>query len=141
MESRMDFEYYDALAIGLFALIGLFHTVWGIALVFTLVALPLGLAALVLGLAALYVAKQIFHKERAAWLVGLTVAILQIAVLPFLQFPSLFSSEVVLGAVSAGLILYLVIRHKRFGIGRAVRSKAGTREHSLNPGGPRGDAR
>jgi len=116
----------DWIAAALFALASLELGLWGFWMMLTLVALPLGIVVLVVALLSWYAAKGVFSRDREAWWVGLLVAglgtfiwLLEILLRARIGVV-LANEELAFTVLGLFLLVYLVVRRDRYGIGRRL---------------------
>ncbi|TLZ70985.1 MAG: hypothetical protein E6K10_06280 [Methanobacteriota archaeon] len=124
MSERADLV--DWIAAALFALASVELGLWGFWMMLSLIALPLGLVVLVVALLSWYAAKGVFSRDREAWWVGLLVAGLGTLIwLPEILLRVRFgvvlaNEELAFSVLGLFLLVYLVLRRDRYGIGRRL---------------------
>jgi len=124
MSERADLV--DWIAAALFALASVELGLWGFWMMLSLIALPLGLVVLVVALPSWYAAKGVFSRDREAWWVGLLVAGLGTLIwLPEILLRVRFgvvlaNEELAFSVLGLFLLVYLVLRRDRYGIGRRL---------------------
>jgi len=124
MSERADLV--DWIAAALFALASIELGLWGFWMMLSLIALPLGLVVLVVALLSWYAAKGVFSRDREAWWVGLLVAGLGTLIwLPEILLRVRFgvvlaNEELAFSVLGLFLLVYLVLRRDRYGIGRRL---------------------
>ena len=124
MSERADLV--DWIAAALFALASVELGLWGFWMMLSLIALPLGLVVLIVALLSWYAAKGVFSRDREAWWVGLLVAGLGTLIwLPEILLRVRFgvvlaNEELAFSVLGLFLLVYLVLRRDRYGIGRRL---------------------
>jgi len=118
-------DLLDWAAAALFAIASVGLGVWGFWMMLTLVVLPVGIVVFVVAIFAWYAAKGVFSRDREAWWVGLLVAVLGLVV----WVPQVYAAGVyrvlptrdpIYVAAAFYLLIYLVLRRDRYGIGRRL---------------------